>query len=83
MTSRSRVLALVLAAVALVATALAITRRTEPRSATQPDAARPSFVHAFTPGRRLTFGYDWWVQTNKAACPGGYSNGPSNFYIAK
>ena len=28
-------------------------------------------------------GYDWWVQTNKAVCPGGYPNGPSNFYIAK
>ena len=28
-------------------------------------------------------GYDWWVQTNKAVCPGGYPNGPNNFYIAK
>lgn len=28
-------------------------------------------------------GYDWWVQTDKSVCPGGYPNGPTNFYIAK
>lgn len=28
-------------------------------------------------------GYDWWLQTNKAVCPGGYPNGPKNFSIAK
>ncbi|MBX3210047.1 MAG: HEAT repeat domain-containing protein [Labilithrix sp.] len=60
MTSRHRSLALVAAVALVTASAIALSRRhAESAPDGVADASRPSFAHAFTPGRRLTYEVDY------------------------